>query len=97
VFAFTDLPVRIIWLAGLLGFVLGAIIAAAAVIAKLTGASSVPGYTATILVIIFFASLNMVGLGIIGSYVWRAYETVKGRPGAIVKDVVELPREGENG
>jgi glycosyltransferase involved in cell wall biosynthesis len=97
VFAFTDLPVRIIWLAGILGFVLGAIVAAAAVIAKLTGASSVPGYTATILVIIFFASLNMVGLGIIGSYVWRAYETVKGRPGAIVKDVVELPREGGDG
>jgi polyisoprenyl-phosphate glycosyltransferase len=52
---------------------------------------SVPGSTATIVVIIFFGSFNMIGLGIIGSYVWRAYDTVKGRPGAIVRDVMEFP------
>ena len=51
-----------------------------------------PGYTATVLVIVFFGSLNMIGLGIVGSYVWRAYETTKGRPGAIVQGVVEIPR-----
>jgi hypothetical protein len=44
-------------------------------------------------VIVFFGSLNMVGLGIIGSYVWRAYDTVKGRPGAIVRDVLEFGPE----
>lgn len=90
VFAFTDLPVRILWLAGILGLCLGVIVGSIAVIARLAGATAVPGYTATILVIVFFASLNMIGLGIIGSYVWRAYETVKGRPGAIVRDVVEF-------
>ena len=30
--------------------------------------------------IVFFAGLNMLGLGIIGSYVWRAYENTKSRP-----------------
>lgn len=92
VFAFTDLPVRALWLIGLAGLVLGSIVAAAVLIARVSGAIDVPGYSATVLVIVFFGSLNMVGLGIIGSYVWRAYETVKGRPGAIVRDVVELPR-----
>ncbi len=91
VFAFTDLPVRILWLAGLLGLVLGAVIALAALIARIANPGSVPGYTATILVIIFFAALNMIGLGIIGSYVWRAYETSKGRPGAIVREIIETP------
>ena len=43
-----------------------------------------PGYAATILRVVFFAALNCLGLGIIGGYVWRAYENVKGRPGAIV-------------
>jgi len=93
VFAFTDLPVRALWLIGLLGLVLGAILAAAVVIARVSGAIDVPGYTATVLLIVFFGSLNMVGLGIIGSYVWRAYDTVKGRPGAIVRDVAEFPRK----
>jgi polyisoprenyl-phosphate glycosyltransferase len=90
VFAFTDLPVRMLWLVGLLGLVVGTMLAIAVVIARAAGAVSVPGYTATILVIILFGSFNMIGLGIIGSYVWRAYDTVKGRPGAIVRDVLEF-------
>jgi polyisoprenyl-phosphate glycosyltransferase len=91
VFAFTDLPVRILWVVGVLGLTLGVFVGALVAIARVAGAITVPGYAATILVLLFFASLNLLGLGIIGSYVWRAYETVKGRPGAIVRDVVELP------
>ncbi len=94
VFAFTDLPVRILWTLGLVGLILAVLVALLVLIARLAGAITVPGYAPTILVLVFFASLNLLGLGIIGSYVWRAYETAKGRPGAIVRDVVELPVEG---
>jgi glycosyltransferase involved in cell wall biosynthesis len=94
VFAFTDLPVRILWITGIIGLTLGVLIGALALVGRAAGAITVPGYAATILVLVFFGSLNLLGLGIIGSYVWRAYETTKGRPGAIVSEVVELP-EGE--
>lgn len=97
VFAFTDLPVRILWVVGLLGLVLGLLVGAVIVVARAVGAIDVPGYAATILTIVFFGSLNMIGLGIIGSYVWRAYESVKGRPGAIVREIVELPGRDEDG
>lgn len=90
VFAFTDLPVRILWLAGLLGLGLGVVFGFLELILRATGTVSAPGYTATILVVTFFGSLNMLGLGIIGSYVWRAYETAKGRPGAIVSQVSDM-------
>lgn len=96
VFAFTDLPVRALWLIGLAGLTLGLIVAMAVLIARLSGAIDVPGYTATVLVIVFFGSLNMVGLGIIGSYVWRAYETTKGRPGAIVREITKVSRRGSD-
>jgi glycosyltransferase involved in cell wall biosynthesis len=92
VFAFTDLPVRILWTVGLLGLGLGLLVGLVVLVARLAGAINVPGYAATILVLVFFASLNLMGLGIVGSYVWRAYETAKGRPGAIVRDVIELPK-----
>lgn len=92
VFAFTDLPVRLLWLIGIAGLCLGALVALVVLIARLSGAIDVPGYAATVLVIVFFGSLNMVGLGIIGSYVWRAYDTTKGRPGAIVREVTEVRR-----
>ena len=89
VFAFTDLPVRVLWAVGLIGLALGSVIAALVAVLRLSGAIDVPGYAPTILVVIFFAGLNCLGLGIIGSYVYRAYEAVKGRPGAIVADVVD--------
>lgn len=94
VFAFTDLPVRALWMIGLIGLLLGVIVAIAVVVAKVVGTIHVPGYAATVLVIVFFGSLNMIGLGIIGSYVYRAYETAKGRPGAIVARVVEPRADG---
>jgi len=96
VFAFTDLPVRILWIVGLIGMALGLIVGTVVVVARLAGAITVPGYAATILIVVFFASLNLIGLGIIGSYVWRAYETVKGRPGAIVQDVLDLPGNSDD-
>jgi glycosyltransferase involved in cell wall biosynthesis len=97
VFAFTDLPVRLLWVVGLLGLALGVLVSIVIVVARAVGTINVPGYAATMLVIVFFGSLNLIGLGIIGSYVWRAYETIKGRPGAIVRDVVELPRGSRDG
>lgn len=97
VFAFTDLPVRALWLIGLLGLALGAILAVAVTVAKISGTISVPGYTATVLLIVFFGSINLVGLGIIGSYVWRAYDTVKGRPGAIVDEVATFSPTDRDG
>jgi glycosyltransferase involved in cell wall biosynthesis len=96
VFAFTDLPVRMLWMVGLVGLVVGMVFGASVLIARAVGAVPVPGYTATVLAIVFFGSFNMIGLGIIGSYVWRAYEAVKGRPSAIVRDVVEFPAGDED-
>jgi glycosyltransferase involved in cell wall biosynthesis len=90
VFAFTDLPVRILWVVGVVGLTLGVLVGLIVLIARAAGAITVPGYAPTVLVLVFFGSLNLIGLGIIGSYVWRAYETVKQRPGAIVRDVIEL-------
>jgi polyisoprenyl-phosphate glycosyltransferase len=97
VFAFTDLPVRILWAVGLIGLTLGVLLAIAVLAARAAGDIAVPGYAATVLAIVFFGSLNMIGLGIVGSYAWRAYEGTKGRPGAIVRDIVELPEEKTDG
>jgi polyisoprenyl-phosphate glycosyltransferase len=91
VFAFTDLPVRLLWATGLVGLALGLLVSVVIFVARISGAIDVPGYAATILIIVFFGSVNLIGLGIIGSYVWRAYETIKGRPGAVISDVLELP------
>lgn len=90
VFAFTDLPVRVLWTVGVLGIAISLLVGAVVLIAHLLGAITVPGYAGIVLILLFFLGLNSLGLGIIGSYVWRAYERVKRRPGAIVSGVLEV-------
>lgn len=80
VFAFTDLPIRVLIRGGALATMLSLLIGIVVVVARLTGAISVPGYAATMLVIVFFGALNLLALGILGSYAWRAYENTKARP-----------------
>jgi glycosyltransferase involved in cell wall biosynthesis len=84
VFAFTDLPIRLLLGAGCAGIAASLSLAAVVVVARLTGWIDVPGYAATVVVIAFFAALNLAGLGVIGSYVWRAFENTKQRPVAVV-------------
>ncbi|MEU7861911.1 glycosyltransferase family 2 protein [Nonomuraea sp. NPDC049141] len=87
VFAFTDLPIRILTVIGLLGFVVAGCLAILVIIMRLTGQIEAAGYAATIVVITFFGALNTLGVGFIGSYAWRSYENTKKRPLALVRTV----------
>jgi glycosyltransferase involved in cell wall biosynthesis len=80
VFAFTDLPVRLLMLFGAVGLAVSTILGMTVLTARLAGLLEVPGYAATILVVLFFGGINALGLGLIGSYVWRGYENTKRRP-----------------
>lgn len=83
VFAFTDLPIRaLIRIGGATAF-LAAIFGIFVAIARLAGFIEVPGYAMTIIAIVFLGSVNLFGLGVVGSYAWRAYENTKARPLAL--------------
>lgn len=83
VFAFTDLPIRLLIRFGGGAMLLAGLIGAAALVARLLGFVSVPGYTMTILAVVFLGAANLFGLGIVGSYAWRTYENTKARPLAV--------------
>jgi len=89
-FAFSDLPIRLLAFFGVLGLVTSAVLSIVVLIAKLLGQVAVPGYAATVLILTFFSGLNSFGLGVIGSYVWRTFENTKGRPLAIVLTAEEF-------
>ncbi len=80
VFAFTDLPVRLMMFIGALGIVLALLLAMVIFTCRLVGVGVVPGYAGTMLTIIFFGALNLFGLGVVGNYSWRSYENTKRRP-----------------
>lgn len=84
VFSFTDLPLNFLIGVGVIGATITAIAAVAVLVSFLAGTINEPGYTPLMLVILFSTFSLLVALGIVGSYVWRAFENTKRRPGAIV-------------
>jgi hypothetical protein len=84
VYSFSDLPIKSFVALGVLGVVTSALMGLAVLVSRISGAIAVPGYATTVIAVVFFSGLNMLGLGIIGSYVWRAYENTKSRPLAVV-------------
>jgi glycosyltransferase involved in cell wall biosynthesis len=90
-FAFTDLPIRVFINLGLVGMILCLMAGAAIFVVRLLGRIAVPGYTPLALLILFFAALNLFGLGIVGQYASRAFEVAKQRPGAVVMSDVCYP------
>ena len=94
-FSFTDAPIRILLASGGLGLLLAFGLGVLILATRLAGGIDVPGYTATVFIVLFFAALNLLGFGIVGSYAFRAYENTKGRPAAVVMDVERS--EGKQG
>lgn len=92
IFAFTDAPIRLLLASGIVGMGLAVSMGAAVLLARLLGAVDVPGYTGTMLTVLFFGGLNALGLGLVGNYAWRAYENTKHRPLSIP---IMLDRFGE--
>jgi glycosyltransferase involved in cell wall biosynthesis len=83
-FAFSDLPVRLLMVTGVLGLATALVLGGVVLAARVLGAVPIAGYTMTMITLLFFGALNTFGLGLIGAYVWRAYENTKQRPLAVV-------------
>ena len=58
------------------------------VLQKLIWGIDVPGYASIIVLILFFGSMNLFGIGIIGEYVGRTFEQTKDRPVYIAKEIL---------
>lgn len=90
IFAFSDLPIRLITLVGIIGVVTSLIVGLVVFGFWAAGRIEVRGYTPMILSIFFIGMLQLVSIGIIGSYVFRTYENTKGRPRYIVASQQEF-------
>jgi glycosyltransferase involved in cell wall biosynthesis len=87
IFSFTSLPIAAITVVGILGVVSSLVYAVVTFAFWAAGSIDVQGYTPLMLAILFMASSVLLGLGIVGSYVWRTYENSKGRPGSVTRSI----------
>ena len=84
IFGFTDLPISLLTTIGFTGFVMSGLLALVVLVGYLMGSVDVPGYAATIIVILFLGMLQILSMGVLGIYIWRVFENTKGRPLHIV-------------
>lgn len=64
---------------------------------RLFTGSTIAGWASILAVSLFFNGIILVMLGIIGGYIGRIYDEVKGRPLYIVRDAVNFDRDGTLG
>lgn len=85
IFSFSTAPLRIWTYAGI-GVGLASLTYLAFIIVKtLILGVDVPGYASLITLILFFSSLNLIGIGVLGEYIGRIFEEVKNRPLYIIE------------
>jgi len=87
--SFSFFPIRMITVLGLiLGFI-SFLYGLFVIYAKITGLVPLQGWTAIMVVLLFVSSFQMIALGIIGEYVWRALDAARNRPNFVVEQVIE--------
>lgn len=89
--ASTTAPLRIWSVAGLLIGLFALAFAIYLVVRTIVWGVDVPGYASTMVVILFLGGLNLLSLGIMGEYVGRISQEVRGRPLYVVREVYGIP------
>ncbi len=81
--AYSAAPMQIVTALGFVMLFIAVVLGVWALVDKLSG-RALEGITTVIFIMIFIGSIMMISLGIIGYYVARIYEEIKGRPKYIV-------------
>ncbi len=82
--SFSSKPLQLMSIIGALVAGLSFLLGAWYVFQKLIGVNLTPGLPTTVLVVTFFAGVQLLSLGLIGEYVGRIYDEVKRRPMFII-------------
>jgi glycosyltransferase involved in cell wall biosynthesis len=86
IFSFSSAPLKIWSYLGLIISFISLLYASFLVIRTLAQGIDVPGYASLIVAILFLGGIQLITLGILGEYIGRIYDEVKGRPLYLVRE-----------
>jgi polyisoprenyl-phosphate glycosyltransferase len=90
IFSFSSLPLAMFGWIGWISFTMFLAVSGYSVYCKFFTDLAVPGWTSELVTMSFFASLNALGISMLGEYVVRIYDQVRGRPQYLVDRTVNL-------
>ena len=82
------LPIRAMSTIGFVFVVLGMLYAVSVTVARIMGQVPSGGYAVIVILLLTIGGLIILMLGILGEYVWRIYDELRGKPLYIVDKVV---------
>ena len=95
---FSSQPLRLATHAGALFALASLALMIGLTIYKLAGGQGiVTGWTSTVVAVLFLGGVQLLAIGILGEYIGRIYEEVKGRPLYLVRDMVNLEKAPDEG
>ena len=90
--SFSSAPLHLVTVMGIVTLIVAVVFGVISLVQKFAGTAQ-PGFTTVILLLLLIGSFLMISLGIIGYYLARIYDEVKGRPRYIISRI--CGREGE--
>ncbi len=85
IFSFSRIPLRVATVLGACSALLAVAATAVVLYKKFISLEAIPGWTSTLLSILFLGAVQLISLGILGEYLGRIYEEVKRRPPYLVR------------
>jgi len=93
--SFSYAPIRMVTvMGGILGLA-GLFYAAWVLVLRLTGDTTVPGWSSLMVVILLISGVQMMMMGLLGEYLWRNLEQSRARPSYIVERELAHPLKHE--
>ena len=90
--SYSTAPMQTVTMLGVMMLIISVIFGIWALIDKIVG-RALEGMTTVIIITIFIGSIIMISLGIIGYYIARIYEEIKGRPKYIISSTVRSKKK----
>ncbi len=84
--SFSNAPLRLALVGGFLFSSLAFVVGLFAVVARLAGAFTVPGWTSILVVVSFLGGIQLTLMGMLGLYISRIYDEVKARPLYVIRE-----------
>jgi polyisoprenyl-phosphate glycosyltransferase len=91
IFSFSSVPLGVFYVIGYSSLAIFSALSGFALYCKLFTTLAIPGWTSEMLVASFFGAVNALGISILGEYVTRIYDQVRGRPLYLVARTCNLP------
>lgn len=89
IISFTDFPLQMWTVIGFLIATASFLYGAYNIIIALTHHVHVPGYPTLVTAIFFFGGIQLISIGVIGEYLARVFQEVKGRPTYLIRDMYD--------